>query len=98
MAILANQPTQPLNYWLQLRGRVGRLLRNTVLRAIIGAQIVAAATILIRTQGLLQPLELSAYDTLRVAWAGTKMSDRVVLVGATEADITEGDAKTGRRW
>ena len=39
-----------------------------------------------------------AYDALRVAWAGPLTSDRVVLVGATESDITSSDAKEGRRW
>src|SRR5260370_38052458 len=98
MATIANQPSQRLSYWLQLRGRFGRLLRNNVLRAIVGAHIIAAATILVRGQGWLQPLELATYDVLRVGWAGTTTSDRVVLVGATEDDITIGDAKAGRRW
>ena len=98
MTALVKQPSQQLSNWLRLRPRLGRLLRNTVLRAIVGAHIVAAATILVRSEGWLQPVELSTYDALRVAWAGTLASDRVVLVGATEADITAGDATAGRRW
>jgi len=98
MTILAKEPDRPLSYWLQLRRRTVRVLHNTVLRAIVGAHIVAAVTILVRYEGWLQPLELPTYDALRVAWAGEIASDRVVLVGATEADITAGDAKAGRRW
>ncbi len=98
MTTAATQPSRPLGYWLQLRERVGRLLRNNVLRAVIGAHLVAAATILLRYDGWLQPSELVAYDALRVAWAGPLTSDRVVLVGATESDITSSDAKEGRRW
>ena len=98
MTTVPNQPSRRLSYLLQLRGRLGRLLRNNVFRAIVGAHIVAAATILVRSQGWLQPVELPVYDALRVAWAGAPTSDRVVLVGATEDDITTGDAKAGRRW
>jgi len=98
MTTAATQPSQPLGYWLQLRDRVARLLRNNVLRAVVGAHLVAAATILLRSEGWLQPWELLAYDALRVAWAGPLTSDRIVLVGATEADITSGDALAGRRW
>ena len=98
MATITNQPSQRLSYWLQLRGRLGRLLRNNVLRAVVGAHIIAAATFLVRGQGWLQPLELATYDFLRVVSAGAATSDRVLLVGATEDDITTGDAKAGRRW
>lgn len=98
MTTAATQPSQPLGYWVQVRERVGRLLRNNVLRAIVGAHLVLAATLLLRDEAWLQPSELLVYDALRAAWAGPLTSDRVVLVGASEADITNGDAKGGRRW
>jgi adenylate cyclase len=98
MTTAATQPSQPLSNWLQVRGRVGRLLRNNVLRAVVGAHLIVAATILLRNEGWLQPSELLVYDALRAAWAGPLIGDRVVLVGATESDITTGDAKGGRRW
>src|SRR5205085_12427818 len=81
-----------------LRGRIARLLRRPVLKAAGAALVVAGAVILVRSQGWLQPVELLAYDNLRVAWAGTMTGDRVLLVRATENDITAGDAKEGRRW
>jgi len=95
---VANQQSQTVSYWLQLRGRVGKLLRSRALRVMVGAHIVVAAVIGVRSQGWLQPVELPVYDALLVAWAGTPTSDRVVLVGATEDDIAVGDAKGGRRW
>jgi adenylate cyclase len=58
-----------------------------VFRAIVGVNLVAAVVILMRGLGWLQPVELTIYDQLRVAWAGREASPRVVLVGATEADI-----------
>jgi adenylate cyclase len=98
MTTAATQPSRPLGHWLQLRERIGRLLRNNVLRAVVGAHLVVAATILLRNEGWLQPLELLFYDAFRAASAGPLTSDPVVLVGATEADITMGDDKAGRRW
>src|SRR5712691_7134306 len=98
MATITNQPNQRLGHWLQLRTHLGRLLRNNTLRAIVGAHIIAAAVLLVRGQGWLQPLELATYDFLRVVSAGAATSDRVLLVGAAEDDITTGEAKAGRRW
>ena len=98
MTTIANQQSQPANYRVQLRGRIGKLLRSRALRVMVGAHIVVAAVIGVRSQGWLQPVELPVYDALLVAWAGTPTSDRVVLVGATEDDIAVGDAKGGRRW
>ena len=60
-----------------------------------GAALVAAAVILLRSGGWLQPAELLVYDALRVAWAGRGSSERVLLIGATEEDIT---ADGGTRW
>jgi len=51
---------------------------------------VAAAIVIARTLGLLQPLELLVYDQLTVGWAGRESNSRIVLVGATETDF--------RRW
>lgn len=59
--------------------------------SLIGGNIVAAVIILIRGFGLLQPLELQIYDALVVAWAGHKPSNRIVLVGGTEADVEHFD-------
>jgi adenylate cyclase len=98
MATVLGQSRPSESYRRRLRGHLGRLLRNNVLRAVVGAHLVAAAIILVRAEGWLQPSELLAYDVLRVAWAGPLTADRVVLVGATEGDITAGDAKSGRRW
>lgn len=51
---------------------------------------MAAAVVIARALGLLQPLELLVYDQLTVGWAGRESNSRIVLVGATEADF--------RRW
>jgi adenylate cyclase len=67
--------------------RLLRLWRRAAVKALIGAQLVALAVVLVRAQGWLQPLELLLYDTLRVAWAGHAVGHRLVLVGATEKDI-----------
>jgi adenylate cyclase len=69
---------------------VARLIRSGFFRAIIGANLVAAAVVIVRTLGLLQPLELLTFDQLTVGWAGQESNRRVVLVGATESDF--------RRW
>lgn len=43
---------------------------------------------LLRTTGLLQPIELGIYDTyLRIHQQGSQPDSRIVLVGATEADL-----------
>jgi adenylate cyclase len=73
------------------RGRIARLLRSTELKALIGGNIVAAIIILLRGYGVLQPLELQIYDALVVAWAGHQPSDRVLVIGGTEADVENFD-------
>jgi len=73
------------------RDRIARLLRSTKLKALIGGNIVAAVIILLRGYGLLQPLELQIYDALVVAWAGHQPSNRVMVVGGTEADVEHFD-------
>jgi adenylate cyclase len=73
--------------FLPARDRVGRALRSATLKALIGAQIVAAAIILARGYGWLQPLELVVYDTLCVAWSGNETSSRIALVAISENDI-----------
>jgi len=73
--------------WVPSWARVARLQRGGPLRALLGANLIAVAVILIRAQGWLQPVELVIYDALRVAWAGNEPSSRVVLVGASEHDI-----------
>src|SRR5262249_37488470 len=90
-----SQPPLPAGRQV-LGARIAKLLRNPVLKAAGAALVVAGTVILVRSQGWLQPVELLAYDTLRVAWVGQMTGDRVLLVGATENDITAGDAIEGR--
>ena len=71
--------------------RILRLFRRAPVRALIGANLVAAIVVLARGAGLLQPLELPIYDALRVAWAGHQPSERVLLVGGSEADVQRWD-------
>jgi adenylate cyclase len=80
------------------RASAARTLRSAGLRAAFAALVMAGTVILLRDHGGLQLAELLVYDALRVAWAGQDASDRVVLVGATEKDITERDASGERRW
>jgi adenylate cyclase len=70
---------------------LARLLRSATLKALIGGNIVAALIMLVRGYGALQPLELQIYDELTVAWAGHQPSNRVVVVGGTEADVEHFD-------
>jgi adenylate cyclase len=74
-----------------VREHVGRRLRSATLKALIEAHIFAAAVILVRDYGWLQPPELEIYDALRVAWAGDEPSGRILLVGATEEDVERWD-------
>jgi CHASE2 domain-containing sensor protein len=60
-------------------------------QAIVWAQAIWAAILLLWIYGGLQPPELLVYDMLRVAWAGNFSSDRVVLIGVTEADVERFD-------
>jgi CHASE2 domain-containing sensor protein len=83
--------TSPANRWIgrgtHLRNQIARISSSARLRALIAANCIAALIIVVRAAGLLQPLELAIYDALRVAWAGNQLSNRVILVGATEDDI-----------
>ncbi len=74
-----------------VRDRIARILRSAGLKALIGAHLIVAAIIVVRSHGWLQPLELLIYDGLRVAWAGSAPSDTVLLVGGTEADVEDFD-------
>jgi adenylate cyclase len=74
----------------RLPTRVALLLRGRLIIAAAVTLAVVAVVLALRGLGWLQPLELAAYDRLRVAWAGHDISDRVVLVGISESDI--------RRW
>jgi adenylate cyclase len=95
MTTLANSSGHIVGERRRWRDAWARGLVSTPLRAIVGAVVVAAAIILLRSGGWLQPAELLTYDALRVAWAGRSHSDRIMLVGATEEDITADD---GTRW
>ena len=89
--IEAERPSaRSVRNWLPEKHRIAKLLRNSVLRAVLSAQLIAALVVLIRAQGWLQPMELAIYDVLRVAWASPTPANDVVLVGMTESDI--------RRW
>ncbi len=70
-----------------MRESLVRILRGATLRALVGGQIIAAAVILVRGYGWLQPLELIVYDTLRTVWAQPAPRDRITLIGQTEADL-----------
>lgn len=98
MTSLTNHVTRALDRRPSLRSGGARVLRNPGVKAGVATLVVAAVIILLRGQGWMQPAELLAYDMLRVAWAGHARSDRVVLIGATEKDITAGDAEGNRRW
>src|SRR3954451_15062215 len=69
--------------WDQMR----RLLHRQWSKAMLAAQLIAAAILLCRGLAWLQPAELAVYDRLVVAWAGRNPSDRILLVTATEADL-----------
>ncbi|HEV2302017.1 MAG TPA: adenylate/guanylate cyclase domain-containing protein [Stellaceae bacterium] len=79
----------PTRGWPPLRDWLPRLWRRASIKAFLGAQFVAAAIILLRMQGWLQPLELIAYDELRVAWAGHATGKRLLIVAVTENEINE---------
>ena len=82
-----SQPAPPARHWLPGRQRIMRILRSSILRALVSAQVIAALVIVVRDRGWLQPMELSLYDALRVAWTRTLPLTDVTLVGMTEADI-----------
>lgn len=89
MTTVAGQPTRPASRWLAARGGILHFLRSATLRALIGAQLIAAGVIAMRTYGWFQPFELLAYDALRSAWAPPVPRNRIVLVGMTDNDIKE---------
>jgi adenylate cyclase len=82
---------EPLGRLAPARDRVIRLLRSAGFKALIGAHLAAAAIILVRSYGGLQPFELLVYDALRVACAGSAPNNTVLLVGGTEADVEDFD-------
>ncbi len=88
---MASAATEAVSRARPAKGRIARLLRRPALKALAGASVVAAIVILARGWGLLQPFELWIYDALRVAWAGDSRGDRILLVGATEADVERWD-------
>jgi adenylate cyclase len=98
MTSLANQPSGRAIEPPRWRVEIGKLRRNPAVLAAFAALVAAAVVILLRTHGWLQPAELLAYDKLRVAWAGTATANHVVLVGATEHDITEVNRQGDRVW
>lgn len=98
MTSLARQTGRSAAEQARWRAATRRLRRNPVVLALFAAHVVAASVILLRAYGWLQPAELLAYDILRVAWAGTATSSRVVLVGATEQDVTAEDSAGDRVW
>ena len=59
MTTVANQRDQPTSRWLSVRGGIARILRNATLRALFGAQLIAAVLILTRSYGWFQPVELA---------------------------------------
>ena len=71
---------------LLARRQLRRLLRNTIFRALVCAELITLVIALVRYSGWLQPLELSVYDALRVGWAGSESNDRITLIGITESN------------
>src|SRR5882672_9636243 len=83
--------SEPLRRLAPVWERAARISRSAGFKALIGAHLVVAAIILVRSHGGLQPFELLVYDALRVAWAGSAPSNTVLLVGGTEADVENFD-------
>ena len=78
---------RPGRRWLPDRSRIARLLRNSMLRALLSAQLIAVLVVWVRGYGVLQPMELALHDAMRVLWTRAQPVQDVVLVGMTEADI-----------
>ena len=78
---------KPGRRWLPAKNRIAKILRNSMLRALLSAQVIAALVVAVRDHGVLQPAELAIYDALRVVWAHPAPADDVLLVGMTEPDI-----------
>src|ERR1041385_3086319 len=91
MTTAASPSTRRASVWLALGGGIVRALRSPGVRALIGGQLSAALVILLRSSGLLQPLELIVYDTLLSAWSHPMARERIVLVGQTERDVGRWD-------
>lgn len=87
MIAAEDQSPRPARSWLPVKRRIAKIRRNSVLRALVSAQLIAALVVLVRGYGWLQPVELAAYDFLRVGWVHAAPADDVVLVGMTEPDI-----------
>ncbi|NEP15534.1 MAG: CHASE2 domain-containing protein [Leptolyngbya sp. SIO4C1] len=84
LPVLFQSTTVPPPTWQQLRqGTPARPVKQRLWR---GAA-VAAAVILARLSGLLQPLELTAYDTLLRLRPSQGWDARILLVTVTEADV-----------
>ncbi len=84
LPVICQNPAVASPTWEQLRG-IDRLRSR---RAMIASAITTVAVIAIRSLGLLQGLELSAYDTLmRLRPLNEGMDSRILLVEATESDI-----------
>jgi adenylate cyclase len=88
---MTSTASEPVRRMLSARHRFARLLRSAALKSLIGAHVVAAGIIVVRSYGWLQPLELPIYDQLQVAWAGDEPSARILLVGGTEEDVQHWD-------
>ena len=86
MATAVDQSSEPVGIWVQLRARAARLLRSTALRALVGAQIIAALILLIRGEGWLQPSELLAYDAFLAACSSRAQSTAPTGPSAALAD------------
>jgi CHASE2 domain-containing sensor protein len=78
---------KPGRHGLPAKNRIGKILRNSMLRALLSAQVIAALVVVVRDHGWLRPAELAIYDALRVVWARPAPADDVLLVGMTESDI-----------
>jgi adenylate cyclase len=89
---MSSAAAEPLSSRFRLdRGRISRFLRGPALKALIGANLIVVGIVLARDHGWLQPFELLIYDQLRVSWAGSEPSSRILLVGGNEDDITDFD-------
>ncbi len=86
MTTAAAQPSEPeTRLWAP--EAMARIFRNAVLRALVGALLVAGLVMFAREHGWMQQVELLVYDKARVAWSHPEANQRVMLIGMTEADI-----------
>ena len=84
---MSRAETTPIRPLVSIRAGVGRVIQSDIFNALIAANVVAAAVILLYVYAWLQPLDLAVYDVLRVAWAGRAAASPVVVIGANESDI-----------